>query len=72
VTLESGRLFYIAGPETGEVCSTNLVRVRDIKQSVLLAERNDWPLWPVGAERASKLHLLNQMGSESVIYPLLY
>jgi hypothetical protein len=39
---DSGRLFYIAVPETEKVRSPNLVQVRGIKQSVLLAERNDW------------------------------
>ncbi len=38
---DSGRLFHVEGPETEKARSENLVRVRGIKQSVLLAERNN-------------------------------
>jgi hypothetical protein len=39
--INSRRLFHIAGPETGNARSPNLLQVRDIKQLVLLAERKD-------------------------------
>jgi hypothetical protein len=41
---DSGRLFYITGPETEKARSPNLVRVPGfvVQQSVLLVERNEF------------------------------